>query len=84
MSIIAWLILGAVAGWVASVIMGTNGSQGLLGDIVLGVIGAFLGGFLFNLLGANGVDGFNFWSLFVAVIGAIVALLIGRAIQRTV
>jgi uncharacterized membrane protein YeaQ/YmgE (transglycosylase-associated protein family) len=84
MSIIAWLILGAVAGWIASVIMGTNGSQGLLGDIVLGVIGAFLGGFLFNLLGAGGVDGFNFWSLFVAVIGAIVALLIGRAIQRTV
>ncbi len=84
MNIVAWLILGAVAGWVASVIMGTNGSQGLLGDIILGIIGAFLGGFLFNLTDAPGASGLNLWSLFVAVIGAIVALMIGRAISRTV
>lgn len=84
MNIIAWLILGAVAGWIASVIMGTNGSQGLLGDIILGIIGAFLGGFLFNLTGVSGATGLNLWSLFVAVIGAIVALMIGRAISRTV
>lgn len=84
MNIIAWLILGAVAGWIASVIMGSNGSQGLLGDIILGIIGAFLGGFLFNLTGAPGTTGLNLWSLFVAVIGAIVALMIGRAVSRTV
>ncbi len=84
MNIVAWLILGAIAGWIASVIMGSNGSQGLLGDIILGIIGAFLGGFLFNLTGAPGATGLNLWSLFVAVIGAIVALMIGRAVSRTV
>lgn len=84
MNIIAWLILGALAGWIASLVMGTNRSQGLVGDIILGIIGAFLGGFLFNLTGAEGVNGFNIWSVFVAVIGAIVALMIGRALSRTV
>lgn len=84
MNIILWLVLGAVAGWIASLVMGTNRSQGLIGDIILGVIGAFLGGFLFNLTGAEGVSGFNVWSVFVAVIGAVIALMIGRALSRTV
>ena len=84
MNIILWLVLGAVAGWVASLIMGTNRSQGLIGDIILGIIGAFLGGFLFSLTGAEGVNGFNLWSVFVAVIGAIIALMIGRALGRSV
>jgi uncharacterized membrane protein YeaQ/YmgE (transglycosylase-associated protein family) len=84
MSFILWLLLGALSGWVASMVMGTNNSQGLLGDIVLGIIGAFLGGFIFNLLGNQGVTGFNLWSVFVSVIGAIVALMIGRALTRQV
>ncbi len=83
MGVILWLVLGALSGWIASLVMGTNRSQGLLGDVILGIVGAFLGGFLFNLTGNAGVTGFNIWSVFVAVIGAVVALMIGRALNRT-
>jgi uncharacterized membrane protein YeaQ/YmgE (transglycosylase-associated protein family) len=68
------LIVGAVSGWLASIVMRTNASQGLLLDIVVGIIGAFLGGWLFSVLGAPGVTGFNVWSVFVAFIGAVVLL----------
>jgi uncharacterized membrane protein YeaQ/YmgE (transglycosylase-associated protein family) len=71
---LAWLIIGAVAGWLASVVMKTNSAQGLLMDIIVGIIGAFVGGFLFSVIGAPGVTGFNMWSLFVAFIGAVVLL----------
>ncbi len=71
---LAWLIIGALAGWLASIVMHTNGSQGLLMDVIVGIIGAFIGGFLFSVIGAPGVTGFNVWSLFVAFIGAIVLL----------
>jgi uncharacterized membrane protein YeaQ/YmgE (transglycosylase-associated protein family) len=77
---LAWLIIGAVAGWLASMVMRTNREQGLLVDIIVGVIGAFLGGLLFNTFGAAGVTGFNIWSLFVAFIGAVVLLAIVRLI----
>lgn len=79
---LAWLIVGALAGWLASVVMRTNGSQGLLLDIIVGIIGAFIGGFLFNVLGAPGVTGFNIWSVFVAFIGAVVLLGILRMFSR--
>jgi uncharacterized membrane protein YeaQ/YmgE (transglycosylase-associated protein family) len=72
-----WLslvIVGAVSGWLASIVMRTNASQGLLLDIVVGIIGAFLGGWLFSVLGAPSVTGFNVWSMFVAFIGAVVLL----------
>jgi uncharacterized membrane protein YeaQ/YmgE (transglycosylase-associated protein family) len=71
---LAWLITGAVAGWLASVVMKTNGRQGLLTDIAVGIVGAFVGGFLFNQFGAIGVTGFNIWSIFVAFVGAVVLL----------
>ncbi len=71
---LAWLIVGALAGWLASIVMGTNGSQGLLLDIIVGIVGALIGGFLFNVIGAPGITGFNVWSLFVAFIGAVVLL----------
>jgi len=71
---LAWLIIGAIAGWLASVVMGTNYRQGLLLDIVVGIVGALIGGFLFNLIGAPGATGFNIWSLFVAFVGAVVLL----------
>ncbi len=71
---LAWLIIGAVAGWLASMVMGTNYRQGLLLDIVVGIIGALIGGVLFTAIGAPGVTGFNVWSLFVAFIGAVVLL----------
>ena len=74
MGFLAWLIIGALAGWLASMVMGTNAQQGLLADIVVGIVGAFIGGFLFNVIGVPGVTGFNVWSLFVAFIGAVVLL----------
>ena len=73
MSIIAWIVFGLIAGFIASKIVNKSGEGALL-DIVLGVVGAVVGGFLFNTLGATGVTGFNIWSMFVAVIGSIVVL----------
>jgi uncharacterized membrane protein YeaQ/YmgE (transglycosylase-associated protein family) len=74
--------MGAVAGWLASVIMKTNESQGTMGDIILGIIGAIAGGFVMNLFGAQGVNGFNLYSLLVAVLGSIVVIYIGRALSH--
>jgi uncharacterized membrane protein YeaQ/YmgE (transglycosylase-associated protein family) len=82
MSIIAWLVLGLIAGFIASRIVNKTGA-GIMLDIVLGIVGALVGGFLFSLLGTEGVTGFNLYSLLVAVIGAIVVLLIYHAIRRT-
>lgn len=79
MSIIGWIVLGLIAGFIASKIVNKSG-EGLVLDIVLGIIGAFVGGFLFNLVGEAGVTGFNIWSMFVAVIGAVVVLLVYHAV----
>ena len=73
MSIIAWIILGLIAGFIGSKIVNRTG-EGLLLDIVLGVIGAVVGGFLFNQFGAAGVTGLILYSLLVAVVGAVVVL----------
>lgn len=75
MSILAWIVFGVIAGWIASKIVNKQG-QGFIMDLVLGVIGAMVGGFIFTRLGYGGVDGFNIPSMFVAVIGAIVVLVI--------
>ncbi len=80
MSFIAWILLGLVAGFIGSKIVNKSG-EGFLLDIVLGVIGAIVGGFLFSLVGAAPVSGFNFYSLIVAVIGSIVVLVIYHAIR---
>lgn len=74
MSIIAWIILGGIAGWIGSMIMGTDASQGLFLNIIVGIIGAIVGGFVFNSLGEGGVSGFNLYSLIVATIGSIILL----------
>ncbi len=79
MSIIIWLVLGLIAGFIASKIVNKSG-EGLLLDIVLGIVGAVVGGFLFSLFGAAPVTGFNIYSIFVAVVGAIVVLVIYHAI----
>lgn len=79
-SIITWVVVGGLAGWVASKITKTDASQGVFGNIVAGVIGAFVGGFLVGLLGGAGFTGFNIWSFLVALIGAVVVLLIWKAI----
>ena len=75
MSIIGWIVLGLIAGFIASKLVNKEG-EGLLLDIVLGIIGAVVGGFLFNQLGAAGVTGFNIYSMFVAVVGAVIVLVI--------
>jgi uncharacterized membrane protein YeaQ/YmgE (transglycosylase-associated protein family) len=82
MGIILWIIFGAVAGWVASVVMKTNASQGTITDIVMGVIGAVVGGFLMGLVGQSGVTGFNLYSFGVAVIGAVVVIYVGRMVRN--
>lgn len=81
MSLLLWIILGAVAGWLASAIMKTDASQGLLTDIILGILGSIAGGFIMNLLGYAGVSGFNLYSLVVAVVGACVLIAVGRAFR---
>ena len=81
MSIISWIILGLIAGFIGSKIVNKSG-DGFWLDIILGIVGALVGGFLFGLFGASGVTGLNLYSLLVAVIGAIVFLLIYHAIFR--
>ncbi len=82
MSFIAWLILGLIAGFIGSKIVNRTG-EGLVMDIVLGIVGAFVGGFIFtHFFGAAGVTGLNLYSMFVAVIGAIVVLLIYHLLFR--
>lgn len=80
MDIILWIVLGALAGWIAGLIM--KSSHGIIEDIVLGIIGAFLGGFIMNSLGQVGVTGFNFYSLIVAVVGAIILIALGRLLHK--
>lgn len=80
MSILGWLILGLISGFIASKIVNKSG-EGMIVDIVLGIVGAVVGGFLFAQFGAMGVTGFNIYSMFVAVIGAVVVLVIYHAIS---
>jgi uncharacterized membrane protein YeaQ/YmgE (transglycosylase-associated protein family) len=79
MSIIGWLVLGLIAGFVASKIVNAQG-QGILLDIALGIIGALVGGFIFDAAGGIGVTGFNAWSLLVAIIGSIIVLILYHAV----
>jgi uncharacterized membrane protein YeaQ/YmgE (transglycosylase-associated protein family) len=81
--IISWIVFGALAGWVASMISGDNARQGWLGNIIVGIIGAFLGGLIFGLLfnGGQFTLGWNIGSFIAAVIGALILLFILRAVQ---
>ena len=81
MSIVAWIILGLIAGFVASKIVNRHG-EGLVLDIVLGVVGAVVGGWIMTALGGTGVTGFNLYSILVAVGGAVVLLVIVHAVRR--
>lgn len=80
MGIIIWIIFGALVGWVASLIMKSEG--GLLWDIIVGIIGAVIGGFIMTSLGQGGVGGFNLYSLLVALLGACILIAIVRALRR--
>jgi len=82
MGIIGWIIIGALAGWIASMITGNNPQMGALANIGIGIAGGFLGGLVMNLLGGSGITGFNLWSLGVAIIGAVLLLWIVNAAKR--
>ena len=82
MNVLTWIIFGALAGWVASLIMNTDEDQGALANIIVGIIGALIGGFVMRLFGQSGVTGFNVWSFVVAVIGSIILIAIYKAIRR--
>lgn len=79
MGIILWIVFGAIVGWIASMVMGTN--EGLVLDIVLGIVGAVLGGWLMSFFGKSGVTGFNLYSFLVALLGAVVLIAIVKAIR---
>ena len=83
MSFLVWVVLGLLASFIASKLVNNKG-EGLFLDVVLGIVGAVVGGWLFGLFGASGVTGVNLYSLLVAVAGAIVVLLAYHAIRRAV
>jgi uncharacterized membrane protein YeaQ/YmgE (transglycosylase-associated protein family) len=83
MGVIAWMVLGLLAGFIGSKIVNKTG-EGMLMDILIGIVGAVIGGWIAGFFGYNGVTGFNLPSLIVAVVGSIVLLLIYRAIRRAV
>ncbi len=83
MNFIVWIIFGALAGWIASMIMGANARMGALANIVVGIVGALIGGFLMtNVFGAQGVTGFNLTSLLVAIVGAVILLFLVGMVRR--
>lgn len=81
-NILVWIILGGIAGWLASIVMKRDAQMGTMANIVVGIIGAMIGGFIMSQFGGSGVDGFNLSSLLVATFGAIVLLAIISLIQR--
>lgn len=82
MGIILWIVFGALVGWVASLLMNTDAEQGPVLNIVVGIIGAVLGGWIMTFFGEGGVSGFNLYSFVVALIGAIALIAIVKAIKR--
>lgn len=83
MGIILWIVFGGLAGWIASMVMNTDGQQGIGLNIVVGIVGALIGGFVFQMFGESGVTGFNLYSFGVAIVGAIVLLGALRLVRST-
>lgn len=81
MGIIAWVILGALAGWIASKVMGTDAEQGAIANILIGIVGAVIGGFVFSMFGGSGVTGFNIYSLLVALVGSLALIALLKALK---
>ena len=82
MEILMWVILGGLAGWVASMIMRTNASMGAVANIIVGMLGSVVGGWLFQYFGGRGVTGFNLYSLGVSLVGACVLLFVAKLVTR--
>ena len=81
MSIIAWIVVGLIAGFLARAVVPGEGPGGILGDLIIGIVGAIIGGWLFNLFGHVGATGINIWSIIVAFIGSVILLWIVRAVR---
>jgi len=82
MNFLVWIIFGALAGWIASMVMGRNRQMGAIANIVVGIVGAWIGSWLFNQFGAQGVTGFNLQSIVVAIVGAVVLLFLVGMVRR--
>ncbi len=82
MGILLWVIFGGIVGWVASLIMKTDAEQGLILNVIVGVVGAVVGGWIMSFFGHNGVGSFNLYSFLVALLGAVVSIAIVKAIRR--
>jgi len=81
MDIIAWIVVGIIAGFLAKAIVPGEGPGGVLGDLIIGIVGALIGGWIFNTFGHIGVTGINLWSIHVAFVGGVVLLLIIRLVS---
>ena len=81
MSFLAWIVLGLIAGFIGSKVVNKRG-EGIFLDIILGIVGAVVGGWLFSMFGAHGVTGLNLYSILVAIVGAILVLVIYHAVVR--
>ena len=80
--IILWIVIGALAGWVGSMIMGTNKKMGLMANIIVGIVGSVIGGWVFNYFGNYGVTGFNLYSFGVALVGSCILLFVAKIATR--
>jgi uncharacterized membrane protein YeaQ/YmgE (transglycosylase-associated protein family) len=83
MNFIAWIFFGAIAGWIASIITGRNAQMGACANIIVGIVGALIGGFVMQSFGAQGITGFNLSSMIVAILGAVALLFVTGLFGRT-
>jgi uncharacterized membrane protein YeaQ/YmgE (transglycosylase-associated protein family) len=83
MGIILWIIFGGLVGWIASLIMKTDAQQGALTNIIVGIVGALIGGFIMNFIGDSGVTGFNLYSFLVALLGSVILIALVRALRSS-
>lgn len=81
MEILLWILFGGIVGWIGSVIMGTDGQQGIILNVIVGIAGAVLGGYIMNLFGESGVSGINLYSFVVALVGAVSLLAIVKLVR---
>ena len=82
MGILSWIVFGAITGWITSKLVGSSSNQGIVVDIILGVLGAFVGGMLMNFLGKSGVTGFNLYSFAVALVGSMVVVFVKNKLLK--
>lgn len=83
LTILTWIILGAIAGWIGSMLVGQNARVNGAMNVIVGILGAILGGVIFRAFGGSGVTGLNFYSFLVAIIGSVALLLIVNAVRRS-